>query len=87
MKIQIASDLHLEFLDQRFPDYRVIEHAGADVLVIAGDIHRNTKAIGAFADWPVPVIYVHGNHEAYKEKYFDLVDEMESRRQSTRLPS
>lgn len=53
MKIQIASDLHLEFLDQRFPDFRVIEHTEADVLVIAGDIHRNTKAITAFADWPV----------------------------------
>lgn len=64
MKIQVASDLHLEFLDQRFPDYRVIEYTDADVLIIAGDIHRNTKAISAFADWPVPVIYVHGNHEA-----------------------
>lgn len=78
MKIQIASDLHLEFLDQRFPDYRVIEHTDADVLIIAGDIHRNTKAITAFADWPVPVVYVHGNHETYKEKYFDLVEEMEN---------
>lgn len=76
MKIQIASDLHLEFLEKRFPDYRVIEPTDADILVIAGDIHRNTKAIAAFADWPVPVIYVHGNHEAYHEEYFILVEQM-----------
>lgn len=73
MKIQIASDLHLDLLDSRFPGYRVIEPAKADVLVIAGDIHRNTCAIDTFADWPVPVVYVHGNHEAYYEQYFDLV--------------
>jgi Icc-related predicted phosphoesterase len=76
MKIQIASDLHLEFLEHRYPGYRVIEPADADVLVIAGDIHRNTRAIDAFADWPVPVIYVHGNHEAYHEQYEDLVRRM-----------
>jgi Icc-related predicted phosphoesterase len=73
MKIQIASDLHLDLLEARFPDYRAVEPADADVLVIAGDIHRHTKAIAAFADWPVPVIYVHGNHEAYHEQYEDLI--------------
>jgi predicted phosphodiesterase len=76
MKIQIASDLHLEFLEQRFPGYRIVEPTDAEVLIIAGDIHANTKAIAAFADWPVPVIYVHGNHEAYNEEYFDLVEKM-----------
>ena len=66
MKIQIASDLHLDLLQDRFPGYRAIEPAAdADVLVIAGDIHHGTGAIDAFADWPVPVVYVHGNHEAY----------------------
>lgn len=72
MKIQIASDLHLEFLEKRFPDYRVIAPAEADVLVLGGDIHRATQAIDVFADWPVPVIYVHGNHEAYHEQYPEL---------------
>ena len=66
MNIQIASDLHLDLLQDRFPGYRVIEPAaGADVLVIAGDIHHGTRAVDTFSDWPVPVIYVHGNHEAY----------------------
>ena len=66
MKIQIASDLHLDLLQKRFPGFRTIEPvAGADVLVIAGDIHHGTGALETFSDWPVPVIYVHGNHEAY----------------------
>ncbi len=78
MKIQIASDLHLEYLEKPFPGYRVIEPANADVLVIAGDIHRTTEAIAAFADWPVPVIYVHGNHEMYFAQCADLIQNMRS---------
>lgn len=66
MKIQLVSDLHLEFLERRFPNERIIEPApGADVLVLAGDIHNGTKAVDTFADWPVPVIYLAGNHEFY----------------------
>jgi len=76
MKIQIASDLHLDLLASRFSGYRVIEPTDADVLVIAGDIHRGTCAMSAFADWPVPVVYVHGNHEAYHEQYSDLVGKL-----------
>jgi len=66
MQIQYASDLHLDLLQDRFPGYRAVEPAeGAEVLVIAGDIHHGTAAVETFADWPVPVVYVHGNHEAY----------------------
>jgi predicted phosphodiesterase len=65
MKFQIASDLHLDMLAQ-FPGYRVIEPAAdADALILAGDIHQDAQGIRAFADWPVPVFYVHGNHENY----------------------
>jgi Icc-related predicted phosphoesterase len=73
MKIQIASDLHLDILQRQFPGYRVIEPADADVLVIAGDIHHGAGALDAFADWPVPVVYVNGNHEAYHEHYPGLI--------------
>ena len=76
MRIQIASDLHLEFLESRFPDYRIVEAANADLLVIAGDIHHGTKAIHLFADWPVPVVYVHGNHEIYGDEPVNLVDKI-----------
>ena len=65
MKIQIASDLHLEFLVRRFPDFRAIEPAAADVLVLAGDIHQHDLAADAFSGWPVPVVLLSGNHEYY----------------------
>jgi Icc-related predicted phosphoesterase len=73
MKIQIASDLHLEFLEHRFPHYRAVERTDADVLVIAGDIHRQGLAVSAFRDWGTPVIYVHGNHEPYGAHYDETV--------------
>ncbi|MBL8383866.1 MAG: metallophosphoesterase [Burkholderiales bacterium] len=65
MRIQVASDLHLELVGRRFPDYLVVEPADADVLVLAGDIHRHADALDAFRDWPVPVVLIHGNHELY----------------------
>lgn len=76
MKIQIASDLHLNPLESRFPDYRVVEPADADVLVLAGDIHRATRAFDIFEDWPVPVMYVHGNHDLYDAEYAEAVESM-----------
>ena len=67
MRIQLASDLHLELLEPLWPRERLIVPArGADVLVLAGDIHRGVRAIERFADWPVPVLYLAGNHEYYR---------------------
>ena len=74
MKIQIASDLHLDLLDRKFPEFRAVQPTDADVLVIAGDIHRRAEAIAAFRDWSVPVIYVHGNHEPYHASLDDVVE-------------
>ena len=66
LKIQLASDLHLEFLAEEFPGERFISPGvDADVLVIAGDIASGANAIALFANWPVPVLYVAGNHEFY----------------------
>jgi hypothetical protein len=65
MRIQIASDLHLEIPHQSFPGYNPVAPSDADVLVLAGDIAKGVDAVERFAHWPVPVIYVHGNHEAY----------------------
>ena len=65
MRIQLASDLHLELL-RRWPNECLITPApDADVLVLVGDIHRGTRAIERFASWPVPVLYLAGNHEYY----------------------
>lgn len=58
MRIQLLSDLHLEtetFEPQPAP--------GAEVLVLAGDIDATWQGLGRFADWPVPVLLVAGNHE------------------------
>jgi len=70
MNIQLASDLHLEFIAHEGEQVRVIEPApGADLLVLAGDIHLGTQAIDHFREWPVPVLYVAGNHEFYNHHW------------------
>jgi hypothetical protein len=70
MKLQLASDLHLEFAQRERPGTRLVEPApGAELLVLAGDIHNGVLGIEAFADWPVPVLYVAGNHEFYDQQW------------------
>lgn len=63
MLIQLLSDLHLE--TEAFDPSPA---PGAELLVLAGDIDAGHTALDRFADWPVPVVYVPGNHE------FDLRD-------------
>ena len=70
MKIQIASDLHLEMQQDRVPPladfYPVAER---DVLVLAGDIGVYTHALRFIEDEAriSPVIYVPGNHEYHTD--------------------
>jgi len=58
MKIQLLSDLHIEFGSYRYPD------AESDVVVLAVDIHTKTQGVR----WALEnisdkqVIYVLGNH-------------------------
>ena len=77
MKIQLMSDLHLE-VD---PDFQPVAAPDADVLVLAGDIGagpgspmgahgRPDWCLSRFANWPVPVLYLPGNHE-YDGQDFD----------------
>jgi hypothetical protein len=82
VKIQIMSDLHLEV----HPDCRPRPAAGADLLVLAGDIgsYQGGSRLGGedfglerFSPrhgWPVPVLYVPGNHE-YDNLDFDVAHE------------
>jgi Icc-related predicted phosphoesterase len=77
MQIQLASDLHLEHLARFFPEETLIRPAHqADVLVLAGDISRAAEAINLFRDWPVPVLYVMGNHEAYSGCIEDVLEQL-----------
>lgn len=70
MKIQLASDLHLELLGTIWGTGAFIEPAPeADVLVLAGDIHNGIQFFEVFKDWPVPVLYLAGNHEFYGQAW------------------
>ena len=76
MKIQLLSDLHLEV----HPQLRIAPAPQADLLVLAGDIGSYQRgSLLADADfglrrfsprhgWPVPVLFLPGNHE------YDLLD-------------
>lgn len=86
MRIQLASDLHLEFLARDFPGERLIVPAHqADVLVLAGDVSHASAAIELFKDWPVPVLYVAGNHEAYGECLEAVHDEIKRLAEGTSI--
>ena len=58
MKLQILSDLHLE--TEAFDPEPA---AGAELLVVAGDVDSTWAGLERFRGWPVPVLYVAGNHE------------------------
>jgi len=76
------SDLHLEV----HPDYRPKPAPGADMLVLAGDVGSYQTGSRLTGDdfglerfsprngWPVPVLYVPGNHE-YDNQDFDAAHE------------
>ena len=74
MNLQLLSDLHLE----AHPDFGPVSAPGADLLVLAGDIgsYQSGSSLAARGDpdfglarfsprlgWPVPVLFVPGNHE------------------------
>ena len=58
MRLQLLSDLHMEtetFDPEPAP--------GAELLVLAGDIDTTWQGLSRFQGWPVPVLFVPGNHE------------------------
>ena len=58
MKLQLLSDLHLET-----EAYDPQPAAGAEWLVLAGDIDSTWAGYRRFAGWPTPVLVIAGNHE------------------------
>jgi hypothetical protein len=84
MKIQLLSDLHLE----AHPHFTPEPAPAADVLVLAGDIGSyqagglltdpefglaRFSPLPQFGGWPVPVLFVPGNHE-YDAQDFDVAN-------------
>ena len=58
MRLQLLSDLHLEtelYDPEVAPD--------AELLVLAGDIDSRWDALERFRGWPVPIVFIAGNHE------------------------
>ena len=81
MKIQIISDIHLEF------GLREFDFSEADLLILAGDIHLETKGL----EWilkkvqHIPVLYVLGNHEYYKNAYPKLLYKLKNMANDTNV--
>lgn len=69
MKVQLHSDLHLEFLKHKWPEFiDTLDPSGVDVLVLAGDIHVGAgikSALKRFCERYPTVVFVSGNHEMY----------------------
>ena len=58
MRLQLLSDLHMES-----EAYEPDPAPGAELLVLAGDIDSTWAGLERFRGWPVPVLFVAGNHE------------------------
>jgi Icc-related predicted phosphoesterase len=67
VKIQYVSDVHGQTKFVK-PD------ADADVLVVAGDWCDGPPDLKVLFQWPVPVVYVLGNHEHYQTDADDCID-------------
>jgi len=81
MKIQLLSDLHIEF------EYYAYPKTDADAVVLAGDIHTQDRGV----KWALqeikdkPVIYVLGNHDFYGESYPNLVEALKAITKNTNV--
>jgi Icc-related predicted phosphoesterase len=81
LKIHILCDLHVEFGDFVPPV------VGADVVVLAGDIHVKNRGLQWIFDqnFEVPVLYVLGNHEFYGEQFPELIDKLKMDAEGTNV--
>jgi hypothetical protein len=77
MRLLILSDLHHELWRQDAPQVDP-SISRPDAVILAGDINTGAKAV----EWAtevfagLPVLYVHGNHEAYGGKLEEVQEEI-----------
>ncbi len=74
MRIQLLSDLHLET-----EDFAPQPAAGAELLVLAGDICGRWEGFKLFRDWPVPILVIAGNHEFDQRELRDAWPDLRQR--------
>ncbi len=81
MKLHILSDLHVEFGDFDVPD------VGADLVVLAGDTHVGSRGVRWICDQgiEIPIIYVLGNHEFYRNDFPGLIDALQREAEGTNV--
>ena len=81
MKVQLLSDIHLEF------EYYPYPQVDADVVVLAGDIHTKERGV----QWALEeitdkqVIYVLGNHDYYGKAYPKLANKLKDLTKGTNI--
>jgi len=87
MKVQIVSDLHVEFhQDQGSGFFQSLDPGGVDVLIVAGDLAIDLRgmlfeSLVALGRRFKNVVYVPGNHEYYhsdRKKVRKVLDRVES---------
>lgn len=81
MKIQILSDLHIEFAPCKMSE------TNADVIILAGDIHLGDKGFKWAYDnlKNKEVIYVLGNHEFYRAATPKLINKLREKSKGTNM--
>lgn len=72
MRVQVLSDLHLEFGESE------LDFDDVDVIVFAGDVHIGEKGFLWIKEKisNVPVLYIPGNHEYYRSTYPKLLHKL-----------
>jgi Icc-related predicted phosphoesterase len=77
MRIRLLSDLHAEGGFNK----ELYKSQGEDVLILAGDINVGANAVWTmlkqFAEYQPNIVYVTGNHEYYKQDYFQTNSKLE----------
>lgn len=73
MRILPLADLHLEIWKEFAPTYD-LSISRPDIVILAGYIATGVNAVQWAAETfaGIPVLYVHGNHEAYGKKLEDV---------------
>lgn len=59
VRVQVFSDLHLDFAGAFLPT----PAPGATMAIVPGDVGHSPDALDRLRGWPVPLVFVPGNHE------------------------